>query len=60
MKDLEKDIIILEGENIVDFQLEKTIFNLDQVVVTATKTFKKRTGYFVQINSSIYRTYLSK
>mgnify|MGYP001174403738 CR=1 FL=1 len=50
MKDLEKDIIILEGENIVDFQLEKTIFNLDQVVVTATKTFKKRTDIPVIVN----------
>ena len=44
------DIDIKEGLNVIDIDLKPSIYNLDQVVVTGTKTFKRRTQSPVIVN----------
>ena len=44
------DVDIKEGLNVIDFDLNASIYNLDQVVVTGTKTFKRRTQSPVIVN----------
>ncbi|MDB4250882.1 TonB-dependent receptor [Flavobacteriales bacterium] len=44
------DIDIKEGLNVFDIDLKPSIYNLDQVVVTGTKTFKRRTQSTVIVN----------
>lgn len=44
------DIDIKEGLNVFDIDLKPSIYNLDQVVVTGTKTFKRRTQSPVIVN----------
>jgi len=44
------EINIMGGLNIVDIDLKPSIYNLDQVVVTGTKTFKRRTQSPVIVN----------
>ena len=44
------DIDIKEGLNVIDIDLNPSIYNLDQVVVTGTKTFKRRTQSPVIVN----------
>ena len=44
------DINITEGLNNVNIDLKPSIYNLDQVVVTGTKTFKRRTQSPVIVN----------
>jgi outer membrane receptor for ferrienterochelin and colicins len=44
------DIDIKEGLNVIDIDLKPSIYNLDQVVVTGTKTFKRRTHSPVIVN----------
>ena len=44
------DIYIKEGLNVIDFDLNPSVYNLDQVVVTGTKTFKRRTQSPVIVN----------
>jgi len=41
---------IVKGINTVNAALEKSVYNLDQVVVTGTKTFKRRTESPVIVN----------
>jgi outer membrane receptor for ferrienterochelin and colicins len=43
-------IDIIDGVNIIDINLESLVYNLDQVVVTGTKTFKRRTQSPVIVN----------
>ena len=43
-------IDIVKGINTVNVALEKSVYNLDQVVVTGTKTFKRRTESPVIVN----------
>ena len=50
MKTQKKEIIVVSGINKLNFDLEKTTFNLNQVVVTATKTMKKKTESPVIVN----------
>ncbi len=44
------DIDIKDGINVIDFDLKPNVYNLDQVVVTGTKTFKRRTQSPVIVN----------
>ena len=44
------DIDIKEGLNVIDIDLKPSIYNLNQVVVTGTKTFKRRTQSPVIVN----------
>ena len=44
------DVDIKEGLNIIDIDLKPSIYNLDQVVVTGTKTFKRKTQSPVIVN----------
>ena len=44
------DVQIQDGVNIIDIQLKPSVYNLDQVVVTGTKTFKRRTESAVIVN----------
>ena len=44
------DIDIKEGLNVIDIDLKPNAYNLDQVVVTGTKTFKRRTQSPVIVN----------
>ena len=44
------DIDIKVGLNVIDFDLNPNVYNLDQVVVTGTKTFKRRTQSPVIVN----------
>ena len=44
------DIEIKEGLNVIDIDLKTSIYNLDQVAVTGTKTFKRRTQSPVIVN----------
>ena len=44
------DIDIKEGLNVIDIDLNPSIYNLDQVVVTGTKKFKRRTQSPVIVN----------
>lgn len=41
---------VLDGINVFNFSLEPSVFNLDQVVVTGTKTFKRQTDSPVIVN----------
>ena len=50
MKTQKKEIIVVLGINKLNFDLEKTTFNLNQVVVTATKTMKKKIESPVIVN----------
>lgn len=43
-------IDIVKGVNIINIELEPSVYNLDQVVVTGTKTFKRRTESPVIVN----------
>ena len=44
------DIDIKVGLNVIDIDLNPSVYNLDQVVVTGTKTFKRRTQSPVIVN----------
>ena len=44
------DIDIKVGLNVIDIDLNTSVYNLDQVVVTGTKTFKRRTQSPVIVN----------
>ena len=44
------DIDIKDGVNVIDIDLKPNVYNLDQVVVTGTKTFKRRTQSPVIVN----------
>ena len=44
------DIDIMDGVNVIDIDLSPNMYNLDQVVVTGTKTFKRRTQSPVIVN----------
>ena len=44
------DIDIMDGLNVIDIDLLPNVYNLDQVVVTGTKTFKRRTQSPVIVN----------
>ena len=44
------DVQIQDGVNIIDIQLKPSVYNLDQIVVTGTKTFKRRTESAVIVN----------
>ncbi len=43
-------IDIVKGVNAIDVSIDKSVYNLDQVVVTGTKTFKRRTESPVIVN----------
>ncbi len=43
-------VTIVEGVNTVDIELKPSVYDLDQVVVTGTKTFKRRTESPVIVN----------
>ena len=44
------EVNIKDGLNIIDIDLTPTIYNLDQVVITGTKTFKRKTQSPVIVN----------
>ena len=44
------DVDIKVGLNVIDIDLNPSVYNLDQVVVTGTKTFKRRTQSPVIVN----------
>ena len=44
------EVNIKDGLNIIDIDLTPSIYNLDQVVITGTKTFKRRTQSPVIVN----------
>ena len=44
------DLDIKDGLNVIDIDLKPNVYNLDQVVVTGTKTFKRRTQSPVIVN----------
>jgi len=50
MNRVKLDININGGVNVIDIDLKPNIYNLDQVVVTGTKTFKRRTHSPVIVN----------
>lgn len=50
MLSIKKSVVIKNGLNIIDFNLKPSYYNLGQVVVTGTKTFKKKTSSAVIVN----------
>jgi len=50
MIDKKVHVNIIKGVNIINISLKKSVYNLDQIVVTGTKTFKRKTKSPVIVN----------
>ena len=51
------NVDISEGVNTVDIELESNSYDIDQVVVTGTKTFKRKTESPIIVNVIDSRNY---